>query len=69
MQRIQLDLSTRQAQRSRRRGHEQRTTDPLDGPRKRHTSRRLTAWPPATWSRGAAWRPSHARGDRRPRLL
>src|SRR5215831_16035603 len=37
-------------------------------PGQRQTSRLLTAWPPATWSGGAGWRPSHARGDRRPGL-
>jgi len=40
---------------------------PWTVPGKRQTSRRLTAWPPATWSRGAGWRPTHAGGDRRPR--
>jgi len=33
MQGIQLDFGTRHAQRSRRQGHQQRQTDPLDGPR------------------------------------
>src|SRR5262249_28748012 len=33
MQRIQLDFGTRHAQRSRRQGHQQRKTDPLDDPR------------------------------------
>src|SRR5262249_14678945 len=37
-------------------------------PGQRHPSRLLTAWPPATWSRGAGRRPTHARGNRRPRL-
>src|SRR5262249_34831920 len=64
------DFSTRHAQRSPWHRHEQRKTDPLDGPTvpgKGHTSRRLTAWPPVTWGHRVGWRPPHARGDRRPR--